>query len=721
MGDSLRRMAVVLGFWIFGAGPAVASWEIEVPGCRAPAELEAELRTLTAESSRCRYSERCWREQMAARGALRDRYPAQFQAHAQLLKPLDRLRIDLEPEYRRELRAEYEAAARLHPGNAAFQYFLALLESDRPKRRDLLAALANGAPPFPWAARDLIRLTASDDPPTDEGQRASWVAAFESRCPDAVAERLELLRYIDDSAFARVRLAGLRQQLSADLQSQWRVLPDLWAAEFAAFPPEQHAELRRRVKADLKEVRRLEPSDDENWLRTLRIGYESTGDEEGLAWVTREISRRVPCGWEARSLWARSVEAAAPKLEPRDPESRLAWSRHQERATRHRLEVCPEDSVALFHRVLALRVLPETGDEQFLAAADRLLAIDDPGVGTAPSIPGWFAGAYLDRSLRIEHVPALLMRDVQQTALDHASALRFATSDDLRREAELARDFRETWREALRARWEVARGKLDEAARGIAAVRSRCDELQRSGFEAGPLEWPRSVALRAEADLHVQEGDAGGALARLAELLGYDFGDPQLHARVRAVWKGAGREEDGLTRWLAEVEARSGPRGPGWETVERAFPSGEIVDLEGRPWSPGAEAGKVVLVNLWTTWCGPCRSELPELHRLAATIASAPDLAVRVVSLDENRGVVVPFLSAKGYVFPAAFGPASWLGDAVSGVPVTWIVDPAGQIVRERVGFAAEPDWVEETLEEMRRVTAGGAEERASAANPPRR
>lgn len=721
MGDSLRRLALTLGSCIVGAGAAVATWEIEVPGCRAPAEFEAELRPINAESSRCRYSERCWREQMAARRALRDRYPTLIQAHAQLLKPLDRLRVDLEPEYRRTLRAEYEAEARLHPGDSAFRYFLALLEADPPQRREVLAALADEAPPFPWAARDLIRLTASDDPPTDEGRRAAWNAAFESRCPGAVGERLELLRYVDDSAFSRLRLAGLRDRLSADFQTQWRVLPDLWAAEFSAFPPEKHAELRRRVEADLEEVRRLERPDDESWLRTLRIGYETTGNEEGSAWVRREISRRAPCAGEARDLWARSVEAAAPKLERGDPQSRLAWSRHRERTTRERLEVCPEDSVALFHRALALRVLPEAGDEQFLAAADRLLANDDPGVATTPSIPGWFAGAYLDRGLRIDHVPTLLLRDAQQAALDHASALRFATTDDLRRETELTRAFRETWREGLRARWQVARGELDAAARSIASVRSRCDELQRSGCELARLQVPRAVALRAEADLQVQQGNFAEALARYAELLGYDIGEPLLHARAAVVWREAGHETKGFERWISEVESRQAVEKPLWEVVHRAFPPGEIVDFQGQPWSPSGEGGKVVLVNLWTTWCGPCRAELPELHRLAATIATDPGFAVRVISLDGNRGVVVPFLAENGYDFPAAFGPASWLGDAVSGVPVTWIVDPAGQIVRERVGFAAAPDWVEETLEEMRRLAAGGAVGSAPAAKPPRR
>jgi thiol-disulfide isomerase/thioredoxin len=55
------------------------------------------------------------------------------------------------------------------------------------------------------------------------------------------------------------------------------------------------------------------------------------------------------------------------------------------------------------------------------------------------------------------------------------------------------------------------------------------------------------------------------------------------------------------------------------------------------------EKGKVVVVNFWATWCGPCRKEIPELIKLRKVYGDK-ELAIIGVSLDENRGLVNSFI-----------------------------------------------------------------------------
>lgn len=102
-----------------------------------------------------------------------------------------------------------------------------------------------------------------------------------------------------------------------------------------------------------------------------------------------------------------------------------------------------------------------------------------------------------------------------------------------------------------------------------------------------------------------------------------------------------------------------------------------------------AQRGKVVVVNLWATWCQPCREEFPDLVRLYNT-HKKQGLVVLGVSMDEpkDQGKVVQFLSEQKAGFPvlirskgdvdAFINPldAKWTG----GVPTTYVFDRKGHM-----------------------------------------
>ena len=103
--------------------------------------------------------------------------------------------------------------------------------------------------------------------------------------------------------------------------------------------------------------------------------------------------------------------------------------------------------------------------------------------------------------------------------------------------------------------------------------------------------------------------------------------------------------------------------------------------LNGQRFNLAALRGRVVVVNLWATWCGPCREEMPALDAFARQYASR---GVVVVGLSEDKPQALPMaqriMSGLGYpAVPAATAQADGFGMPPS-LPVTVIIGPDGVV-----------------------------------------
>jgi len=102
--------------------------------------------------------------------------------------------------------------------------------------------------------------------------------------------------------------------------------------------------------------------------------------------------------------------------------------------------------------------------------------------------------------------------------------------------------------------------------------------------------------------------------------------------------------------------------------------------------------GKVVLLNLWATWCVPCREEMPALDRLQAALGG-PDFEVVPLSIDRAVDAVKKFYAETGVhnvgIFIDTSGQATRSLGAV-GVPTTLLIDRAG---REVGRIAGPAEW----------------------------
>jgi peroxiredoxin len=118
------------------------------------------------------------------------------------------------------------------------------------------------------------------------------------------------------------------------------------------------------------------------------------------------------------------------------------------------------------------------------------------------------------------------------------------------------------------------------------------------------------------------------------------------------------------------------------ETVDRQRRDADFLlpDTTGQQWSLHQLRGRVVLVNFWTTWCGPCRREMPDLQTLYERFA-ARGLVVLAIT-NETPETVAPFLAKTRYTFPVLFDDGSVVNKlfAVQGIPQSFVYDRRGRI-----------------------------------------
>jgi cytochrome c biogenesis protein CcmG, thiol:disulfide interchange protein DsbE len=135
--------------------------------------------------------------------------------------------------------------------------------------------------------------------------------------------------------------------------------------------------------------------------------------------------------------------------------------------------------------------------------------------------------------------------------------------------------------------------------------------------------------------------------------------------------------------------------------VGSGAPNFHAVNLSnGRPTTMADYKGKVVLLNIWATWCGPCRVEMPAIERLHRKFAGT-DFRLVSVSIDKDDSTVVRrFAQELGLTFEILHDRSGAIQQAyqTTGVPESFVIDRDGTIVKKVIGAAEWDSPVNETL-----------------------
>jgi peroxiredoxin len=164
-------------------------------------------------------------------------------------------------------------------------------------------------------------------------------------------------------------------------------------------------------------------------------------------------------------------------------------------------------------------------------------------------------------------------------------------------------------------------------------------------------------------------------------------------SRLR-LWLVVGFVALGVIAQFARVSRGQGvpPLPPPYETYTKVgdkVPAFDVATIDGKRFSTAAYLGKVVVLNLWATWCGPCKEEMPRLQSEVWKGANPNELTVIAIAREETEQQIRTFLKANPYTFPTASDPDRRIFKlfASAGIPRTYVIGRDGRIKYQSLGY----------------------------------
>jgi len=120
---------------------------------------------------------------------------------------------------------------------------------------------------------------------------------------------------------------------------------------------------------------------------------------------------------------------------------------------------------------------------------------------------------------------------------------------------------------------------------------------------------------------------------------------------------------------------------------DKAAPDFTLTDLSGKSISLSDLKGKVIFVNFWATWCGPCRHEIPDFIEFYKKNKDK-GAVILGVSVDKSANKVRDFVDEYEINYPIAMATDIMVKDYKPGkfIPTTFVIDSAGMIQEKKIG-----------------------------------
>jgi cytochrome c biogenesis protein CcmG/thiol:disulfide interchange protein DsbE len=139
-------------------------------------------------------------------------------------------------------------------------------------------------------------------------------------------------------------------------------------------------------------------------------------------------------------------------------------------------------------------------------------------------------------------------------------------------------------------------------------------------------------------------------------------------------------------------------------------PEFALKDADGKLVHLSDYKGKVVLLDFWATWCGPCKIEIPWFMELQRAKKDKGFEVLGVAMDDEGWETVKPFLADLGVNYRVVMGNdrTAQLYGGVDALPTTFLIDRAGKIAAVHVGLASKKDIVDGVEQLLQAPNNGG-------------
>ncbi len=586
----------------------------------------------------------------------------------------------------------------------------ALMGKDTPEGLRMLDALKAAHPEMPLVYYELVGATGGFGKFKDAARARKELETLLKVCPAPIDSYA--LYHVGNlgtpEQMARTAAAvrkRLEQESDPFLTGAWEAL---WRLEFKARPPAEHDALRKQAAQDLARFEKAPQRNELRWITFLKSGYESAGDLAAVNRLNEDVLKSYPVSNEAKSVLEDRWRKEHPYPRNGDQAQIEAWSRDSLTVHEEWHKRWPYDSLLFDGVFSALAKLPDTPADRIAKAGDELMALyrRNPNWWGMPPVEFRVADAFTKHNVNLDKVPALVEEGHRS-----ASARNDERLGDDRFPEEMQTVFREST-ESLKI--ERARVLLEYYAALKQPERAR--EIEAELASLSPAKpFPKSNLLQRR--------------ARAAELLGRKLdallmyrtalelrpsgqsapgGKDELAENVERLWKELGGTPAAYALLVDKKKAIEAAESR-WERPKNPLPAFSLTDLEGKTWKLASLEGKAVLINLWATWCGPCRAEHPEFQKLYEKLKErSSEVTVLSFNVDDDIGKVAPYMKENKYTFPVI--PAREVVDAVLpvvGITQNWFVDAKGKLQWMQVGFGSEPKWQESMVAKLDEVLKG--------------
>jgi thiol-disulfide isomerase/thioredoxin len=584
-----------------------------------------------------------------------------------------------------------------------------LFGTDTPKSLQLIETAKSTAPQFP-APLLLLANAYAYGKRMDRNKSLENLAAYFAVCPastDSSAQRL--LAEYEDLALRQKVDTALRASLAKETDpKRLRDYQILWSLEFRMHPPQEHDSVRQRVTEDLKRLESINPKPDSEWTAFLILGYRQAGaSTETITTMQDRLLRDFPHSMEAYDIVSDRWEMV--NKNPADQKDAVAWANY-----RTAREVALKGWIRDFPDLIPIEEwFPILMEDDSLSEKDGTAALDDhlryKADHDAPHAWVQFQAANFLLNHHWQPNRALDLLEQCKAESEKERASRRPDDNLTSRDADTLKQQDIGWDiwldgQILKAAMLARRPEALTAIKGSVEGPAPADEGWLSSYWGNRARLSLMEGRKEDAVAYYQL-----ALQTRTETPQYSRGKLQddIGDEARTLWKEMGGTLAAWSVW-SRPAAATGQKQGDWEKAKKELPAFEISDLSGKTWRLRELNGKVLLINVWATWCGPCKAELSELQKLYEQVKGRSDIQLLAFDTDDDIGLVAPFLKDKGYTFPVvpAHSLVSNLLEENVFIPQSWIVDAKGTWRWTQMGFADRDSWVPEMIQKLESAKA---------------